>query len=72
MEHMTLAPAVLAQVSAMSIFQNEMFKVCCDVFGFICDGKDLMLMTVVPAAHVIHRHVIHPLAARLKGEADGE
>jgi len=64
--------AQVAQVqtlSPMAIFQNELFKVTCDIFGFICDGKDLYLTALLPCAHLVHRRVIKPLLHKKDEEA---
>jgi len=48
---------ILSQDIVPPILQTEAFKACADLFGFICDGKDLTLMTLVPAAHFTCKHV---------------
>jgi hypothetical protein len=64
--------ALIAQIQVPALVQNELFKACADVFGFICDGKDLMLTTLVPAAHLLHKHVIRPFVVdKLTKKGDG-
>ncbi len=72
MLHEVLLP-VLAQetLSPLAIVQNEVFHDICDVFSFISDGHDVILLAVSPAVQAVHKHVVKPLVEKVKAHLKG-